>query len=225
MWVAGGLQAPQGTGLLQAAPLGARQQFRSCDACRRQARAQPTRLLPRDRPSESIIACSSNISNGSQPDERDSAALRQLSDNGHRSGQDSISGGFDTSNGANGGYNLDEHPATLNGSNGSGPARQTPRLVGAYDSDSEQDSVLTALDQRILAGEYTDAGSTKAKLTKPARKVLSKGFGPGEPCASTRMHEWCIILPLPALLADACSVHTMLSSPASLYHFHCVKAS
>ncbi len=94
----------------------------------------------------------------------------------------------DDANGAqpqdsNGAFSLDDVPSGLAGRNGSAAVPRPPRLVGTYDSDGEDD--LDALDQRILGGEYTDAGSTKAKLTQPVRRVLSKGMGPGESVSST----------------------------------------
>ena len=39
------------------------------------------------------------------------------------------------------------------------------------------------LDSRISSGEFTDAGSTKERLTRPIRKLLAKDpVGPGEGC-------------------------------------------
>lgn len=37
-----------------------------------------------------------------------------------------------------------------------------------------------SLEDRIAAGEFTDAGSTKERLTRPLRRVLAKDpIGPG----------------------------------------------
>jgi hypothetical protein len=189
MWEAGGLQAPQGPAVLRSGQSCKPQPFRSVHACRRHAHAQSAQLGERDRASRSTASCSAESNNGCSPPEQNGQGPRQLYDDCHHSGQESSSGGRNYNNGANGAFSLDELPASLNGSNGSGPVPQSPRLVGAYDSDSEENSTLTELDQRILGGEFTDAGSTKAKLTKPARRVLSKGFGPGEPVVRTRTHE------------------------------------
>lgn len=174
---AGGLQVSQAAGLLHPAPLRGVQQFRNrAGACKLAKSAQPD---ARCRASRSAISCSSEASNGRLPAEQGGPALSQLNGDCHAPAQDDRSGGRSSSNGTNGAFSLDDLPAALNGSNGS-PAVPRPRLVGTYDSDDEQGDALSELDQRILGGEFTDAGSTKARLTKPARRVLSKGFGPGE---------------------------------------------
>lgn len=192
MSAAGGLQAPQGPALLHPAPLRGAQQFRNAHACRRQARVQAAQLGARHRASGSVVSCSSETSNGGPPPEQFGSVTRLSTDDCNPSDQISGGGGRNNTNGANGAYSLDELPASLNGSNGSAAVPQRPRLVGAYDSDSEQNSSLSELDQRILGGEFTDAGSTKAKLTRPARKVLSKGFGPGEQSCSTGAHHLAV---------------------------------
>ncbi len=51
----------------------------------------------------------------------------------------------------------------------------SPKLVGAM-----QPSKGSSLDERISSGEFTDAGSTKEKLSRPLRQVLAKDkLGPG----------------------------------------------
>lgn len=176
----GSLQAPQVPGLLHPAPLRAVQRFRNAHACRSRRCAQSAQPDARDRASRSVISCSSEASNGRLPAEQGGPALSQLNGDCHPAAQDNGSGGRRDSNGAIGAISLDELPAALNGSNGSPAVPRPPRLVGAYDSDSDDGDALSELDQRILGGEFTDVGSTKSKLTKPARKVLSRGFGPGE---------------------------------------------
>jgi hypothetical protein len=208
MSAAGGLQAPQGPALLHPAPLRGAQQFRNAHACRRQARVQAAQLGARHRASGSIVSCSSETSNGGPPPEQFGSVTRLSTDDCNPSDQISGGGGRTNTNGANGAYSLDDLPASLNGSNGIAAVPQRPRLVGAYDSDSEQNSSLSELDQRILGGEFTDAGSTKAKLTRPARKVLSKGFGPGEQSCSTGAHHLAVRYLSSACPPIAhCSVH------------------
>lgn len=124
------------------------------------------------------MICSSSNGNGRLPSEQGGPVLSQLSG-------DAVPG--DDANGtqpqdSNGAFSLDDVPSGLAGRNGSAVVPRPPRLVGTYDSDGEED--LDALDQRILGGEYTDAGSTKAKLIQPVRRVLSKGMGPGESFSS-----------------------------------------
>jgi hypothetical protein len=56
------------------------------------------------------------------------------------------------------------------------PAAPSPRrrLAGATSADS-------SLDDRISSGEFTDAGSTKERLSRPVRKFFaSDPYGPGE---------------------------------------------
>lgn len=60
-------------------------------------------------------------------------------------------------------------------------ARRRPRCV-AVSATEDQDSKasMDALDQRIASGQYSQSGSKKEKLTRPARKWLSKDrIGPG----------------------------------------------
>jgi hypothetical protein len=53
-------------------------------------------------------------------------------------------------------------------------ARPPPPLVGALAVDK-------SLDDRISSGEFTDAGSTKERASRPVRKFLAKDpVGPGE---------------------------------------------
>lgn len=55
----------------------------------------------------------------------------------------------------------------------SAPPRRL-ELVGALPAD-------TSLDERISSGEFTDAGSTKERASRPVRKFLAKDpVGPGE---------------------------------------------
>ena len=65
------------------------------------------------------------------------------------------------------------------------------KLVGTYDSGDEGTAeTMTELDARIRAGAYTDAGSTKDRLSRPLRRALVKDqIGPGAcprrcPCPS-----------------------------------------
>lgn len=178
MRVPGGLQLPQTPGLLHAAPLRGVQQFRSLHACQLRS-AQSAQPDARDRGSRSAISCSSDVSNGSLPREQGGPALSQLNGDSSLPAADNGSSGDERRNGSGGAFELDDVPSGLNGSNGSAAVPRPPRLVGAYDSESEEGDAMSELDQRILGGEFTDVGSTKAKITKPARKVLSKGFGPG----------------------------------------------
>ena len=46
------------------------------------------------------------------------------------------------------------------------PPRPPPRLIGAIAFDA-------ALDDRISSGEFTDAGSTKERVTRPVRKFAA----------------------------------------------------
>lgn len=55
------------------------------------------------------------------------------------------------------------------------------------------------INQRILSGEFTDAGSTKEKLTRPIRKALAQdpvGIGklPACPASSTNFHTVVLLL-------------------------------
>jgi hypothetical protein len=55
----------------------------------------------------------------------------------------------------------------------SAPSRRL-ELVGALPADA-------SLDERISSGEFTDAGSTKERASRPVRKFLAKDpVGPGE---------------------------------------------
>lgn len=158
------------------------QQFRSLHACQLRS-AQSAQPDARDRASRSAISCSSDVSNGSLPREQGGPALSQLNGDSSLPAADNGSSGAERRNGSGGAFELDDVPSGLNGSNGSAAVPRPPRLVGAYDSESEEGDAMSELDQRILGGEFTDVGSTKAKITKPARKVLSKGFGPGRALA------------------------------------------
>ena len=52
--------------------------------------------------------------------------------------------------------------------------RRLVELVGALPADA-------SLDERISSGEFTDAGSTKERASRPVRKFLAKDpVGPGE---------------------------------------------
>lgn len=64
------------------------------------------------------------------------------------------------------------------------PTQSEPRpwLVG--DTDEVSEYGVSALDERIMSGEFTDRGSTKARLIEPVRKVLSMDpVGPGRAMA------------------------------------------
>jgi hypothetical protein len=61
-------------------------------------------------------------------------------------------------------------------------AKRRPKLVGEYVAKEQvQDNARQGtLDDRILSGEFTDAGSTKDKITRPFRKALAQDpLGPG----------------------------------------------
>ena len=67
---------------------------------------------------------------------------------------------------------VDTHAGTHTPAADAAPRR--PHLVGALAVDS-------SLDDRISSGEFTDAGSTKERATRPVRKLLAKDRGgPGE---------------------------------------------
>lgn len=54
--------------------------------------------------------------------------------------------------------------------------RPAPKLVGAMSISPSGSN----LDARISSGEFTDAGSTKEKLSRPVRQILAKDkLGPG----------------------------------------------
>lgn len=63
------------------------------------------------------------------------------------------------------------------------PARQHRNVRVAAGADEEKDQGFLGnlfskpkgqnLDERIMSGEFTDAGSTKEKMTRPLRKALA----------------------------------------------------
>jgi hypothetical protein len=58
-------------------------------------------------------------------------------------------------------------------------ASASPRAALAGASDPE---AASALDDRISSGEFTDAGSTKERISRPVRKFLALDpLGPGNP--------------------------------------------
>lgn len=51
---------------------------------------------------------------------------------------------------------------------------------GEQGPDSDVRKKITSLEDRIASGEFTDAGSTKERLTRPLRRLLAKDpLGPG----------------------------------------------
>jgi hypothetical protein len=60
----------------------------------------------------------------------------------------------------------------------SAPPPPSPRAALAGASDPE---AASALDDRISSGEFTDAGSTKERMSRPVRKFFALDpVGPGE---------------------------------------------
>lgn len=173
MVLCGGMHAPQFATLPAAGLRSTARAFGSVPGRHRAATPRDAR----DRSCRKTVSSSSSNGNGRLPSEQGGPVLNQLNGDAADAREDA-SGARTQSSGANGAFSLDSIPAGLNGSNGSEAVSRPPRLVGTYDSDGEDEP--DALGARILGGEYTDAGSTKAKLTEPVRRVLSKGLGPGE---------------------------------------------
>ena len=65
------------------------------------------------------------------------------------------------------------------------------RLVGTFDG-GDGDDEMSALDARIMRGEYSTEGSTLDRLTRPIRRALIKNpLGPG---TTHRTHVLCCVL-------------------------------
>lgn len=61
--------------------------------------------------------------------------------------------------------------------------RRQQLLVSAQGSDEKKAVKKGSLEERIASGEFTDAGSTKERLTRPIRRALAKDpVGPGVAC-------------------------------------------
>lgn len=59
---------------------------------------------------------------------------------------------------------------------------------GDGEGGARSEDGLSPLDRRIMDGEFSDMGSTKARLTQPFRRVLSRDpIGPGAGAADTGM--------------------------------------
>lgn len=101
---------------------------------------------------------------------------------------DSSSNGSSSGNGSSASDSGAPSPAGPGSSRGGDAEPSTeprPWLVG----DAEEASTYgqSGLDARIMSGEFTDRGSTKARLTQPVRKALSKGaLGPGTASTSIK---------------------------------------
>lgn len=65
------------------------------------------------------------------------------------------------------------------------------------------------LDARIESGEFTDAGSTKEKLTRPVRQILAKDPVVGRTCGGPQCISCCA-------RSDVCSHH----SSSALSHYN-----
>ncbi len=68
-----------------------------------------------------------------------------------------------------------------------------------------------SLDERIASGEFTDAGSTKERLTRPLRRALAKDpVGPGAPLGLAAL---CMLLHLLSAAAQCRRYDQAAASP------------
>lgn len=69
--------------------------------------------------------------------------------------------------------------------------RRRPRCVVACAAgDKDSKDAMDSLAERIASGQYSQSGSKKEKLTRPARKLLSKDrIGPGNVAWTARCAE------------------------------------
>ncbi|KAL4447666.1 hypothetical protein ABPG75_004885 [Micractinium tetrahymenae] len=63
-------------------------------------------------------------------------------------------------------------------------ARRQQLVVSAQGKGDKKPEKMSSLEERIASGEFTDAGSTKERLTRPLRRALAKDpVGPGRALA------------------------------------------